>query len=188
MTLDEKIGNWLERILETEEDTPPNREMRFGEDDEDGGNDDPEIPELLLYRELISKSLAYKWLLARLDVELTLARAESSTMRTIRECVRGSLPSSHKVSRKSSAEAFQATFKVDWDPLLFVREQEYTEEPGEAIETAITLTRPGFGNDLQAITCAQYMRQTWPWVGEHMIQLVKDVLRSGASHKHTCEF
>ncbi|KAI5926467.1 hypothetical protein F4810DRAFT_539812 [Camillea tinctor] len=30
------------------------------------------------------------------------------------------------------------------------------------------------------------MRQTWPSTGEHIIQLVKDVVRSENDHKHTC--
>ncbi len=32
------------------------------------------------------------------------------------------------------------TFQIEWDPLAFVKDQEYGEEPDEAVEIAITLT------------------------------------------------
>jgi hypothetical protein len=75
---------------------------------------------------------------------------------------------SHKVSRKKSVEAYKITFEIEWDPLAFIKEQEYREEPGEAIERAITLT--GYAKDAQALTCAQYLRQTWP-LARHTIGL-----------------
>ena len=107
-------------------------------------------------------------------------------METIRQKIIHYLPSAHKVSRKESAEAYKITFEIKWDPLAFVKEQEYREEPDEAVEIAITLT--GSAKDAQAITCAQYLYQTWPLVGEHIIQLVKDVVCSGPGPQHTCEF
>jgi hypothetical protein len=50
------------------------------------------------------------------------------------------------------------TFGIEWDPLAFVKEQEYREKPDEAVEIAITLTGPA--KDAQALTCAQYLCQT----------------------------
>jgi hypothetical protein len=88
------------------------------------------------------------------------------------------------ISSRPSAEVYKITFGTEWDPLAFIKEQEYREEPDEAVEKAITLT--GSAKDALALTCAQYLCQTWPSAGEHTMRLVKDVLRSG--HRHTCKF
>ena len=90
------------------------------------------------------------------------------------------------ISSLPPAKAYKMTFRIDWDPLAFVKEQEYREEPDEAIPIAITLT--GSAKYAQALTCTQYLCQTWPPAGEHTIRLVKDVLRSGPEHRHTCKF
>jgi hypothetical protein len=55
------------------------------------------------------------------------------------------------------------------DPSAFVREQEYREKPDEVVEITITLT--GSAKDAQALTCAQYLCQTWPSVGRHTVGL-----------------
>jgi len=89
------------------------------------------------------------------------------------------------ISSLPFAEAYKITFGIEWDPLAFVKEQEYREEPDEAVERAITLT--GSAKDAQALTSAQYLCQTWPSAGEHTMRLVKDVLRCGPGHRHTCK-
>ena len=66
-----------------------------------------------------------------------------------------SAKTTHKISRKRSLEGYKVIFEVEWYPLAFVKEQEYREELGRAIETAITLT--GYAQDTQALTCAQYL-------------------------------
>lgn len=162
------------------EDQEPNK----GADEEE--NEETYMPEHLAYRDFIFKAPAYEWLLANLRREFHLCPAEPNSMDAIRRKILSSLPSSHKVSRKKSAEAYKMTFGIEWDPLAFVKEQEYREEPDKAIEMAITLT--GTAKDAQALTCTQYLCQTWPSAGEHTIQLVKDVVRSGPGHRHTCKF
>lgn len=77
------------------------------------------------------------------------------------------------------------TFRMEWDPLAFIKEQEYSEELDETMETAITLT--GSARDAQALTCAQYLRQTWPSAAEHIIRLIKDVVRNRPGHRQECK-
>jgi hypothetical protein len=95
-------------------------------------------------------------------------------MEAIRQEIIKSLPSSHRVSRKKPADAYTVTFMIEWDPLAFVKEQAYKEEPDEAVEIAITLT--GSAKDAQALTCAQYLCQTWPSAGEHTIRILNTSL------------
>jgi hypothetical protein len=79
------------------------------------------------------------------------------------------------------------TFRVEWDPLAFLKDQEYKVNFHEAIETAITLTGSS-DSDVQALTCIQYLCQTWPVLGEHTIRLVQAVISSGPGHEHTSKF
>jgi hypothetical protein len=149
-------------------------------------NQEAIMAQLLGYRGFIFKAPAYEWLLASIRKELLLAPAEPNVMESIRKAIVASLPSSHKVSRKTSAAAYKVTFVLRWNPLAFINQQEYKEEQDEAIGRAITLT--GSAGDAQALTCAQYLSQTWPSSGSHIIQLLKDVVRAGPDNRQTCKF
>jgi hypothetical protein len=199
MHWNDKINFWYEREEITQSDAPPQPSINDcgkGADylisqqiDEEGegqeGNEEINMPGLLAYQDFILDSPAYEWLLANLRRETLLVQADPNSMLAIRLEIIGSLPPSHIVSRKRSAQAYKITFDISWDPLAFVREQNYGEEPEEAIEKVITLT--GSARDAQALTCGQYLCQTWPSTGEYAIRLVKDAVR-GLGHRHTCEF
>ncbi|KAL2824352.1 hypothetical protein BDW59DRAFT_162455 [Aspergillus cavernicola] len=152
---------------------------------EEGHEEGASTSQFLAYKDFISKAPAYEWLLATLRRELLLAPAEPNSMEAIRKSIVTSLPSSNKISRKTAAEAYIVTFVTDWNPLAFVKEQGYKEDPDEAVETTITLT--GSANDAQALTCAQYLLQTWPSAGGHIMKLVKDVVRAGPANRNTCK-
>jgi hypothetical protein len=155
-----------------------------GEGEEE--NEEINMPGLHAYRDFILNSPAYEWLLANLRRETLLAQADPNSMLAIKREIINSLPSSHRVSRKRPAEAYKVTFDIGWDPQAFVREQNYEEEPEEVVAKAITLT--GSAMDAQALTCEQYLCQTWPSAGECVIRLVKDVVKGGPDHRHTCKF
>ena len=111
---------------------------------------------------------------------ILITRTIPDLMEDIRRKVLCALPSSdHKVSNK-------ATFELDWDPLSFVKEQQYTESPDEALERAITLT--GSANDAQAVTAGEYLSQTWPATGKNVMRLVIDVIRNTADHHAGCKY
>jgi hypothetical protein len=63
-------------------------------------------------------------------------------------------------------------------------------EPAEITEEVVAkvITLTGSAMDAQALTCEQYLCQTWPSAGEYIIRLVKDVVRGGPDHRHTCKF
>ena len=148
-----------------------------------------EIPDLLAYRDFIFKSPAYEWLVACLRREILLVPAKTNSMEEIRDKIVHFLSSSNetrKVSRKTSSEPYQITFEVDWNPLAFVKEQEYEEQPGKVVDAAVTLT--GSANDAQALPCERYLCQTWPSSGEHIIRLVESVVGGGPCHRHTRKF
>ena len=210
MPLEEIMSNWhqnlenedsvlpkttLEDVVSHRPPEPGDREVNeasiyYSMDQESNDEADEEEtgeinkPEHRVYRDLIFQVPAYEWLLTTLRREFRLTPAEPNIMEIIRREIIHSLPSSHKVSRKRPAEAYKVVFTLDWDPLAFIIEQEYEEEPDEAIEIAITLT--GSTKDAQALTCTQYMCQTWQSTGQQTIQLIKDVVRSGPGCQHIC--
>ncbi|OJD31221.1 pfs domain protein [Diplodia corticola] len=54
---------------------------------------------------------------------------------------------------------YSVTYVVNWDPITFLRTQGYQDTPGQAMMPAVTLT--GDTVDGQALTCAEYLKQTW---------------------------
>ncbi|RYP19648.1 hypothetical protein DL765_003241 [Monosporascus sp. GIB2] len=209
MSLNEVMGLWDKTLQDPEYDVIPENEpfgdhidaalpdaihetrvdelmnQDFNEEGDEKDNQEASTPQLRAYRDFIFNSPAYEWLLASLRKEILLAPAQPNSLEAIRREIIKSLPSSHIVSRRKPAEAYRMTFVVEWNPLAFVIEQGYQEEPDEAIGIAVTLT--GSAADAQALTSAQYLCQTWPTVGEHIIRLVREVVRSGMGHRHKCD-
>ncbi|KAI1872535.1 hypothetical protein JX265_005415 [Neoarthrinium moseri] len=68
------------------------------------------------------------------------------------------------------------TFTVDWDPVAFLAAQEYGGPIHEAVAKAITLT--GDLRDAQALSCQEYLAQTWPSSGPLLMQLIENLIRN----------
>ena len=148
--------------------------------------DEPELSyDPSLYRDFITKSPAFSWLVTSLQREATLTRATPDVMETIRDSVLSILPSTHKVSRRESSVEYKIVLELDWDPLIFLEEQQYTEKPDKALKRAITLT--GSKNDAQALTASEYLSQTWPATGEFVMDLVVGVVHNLTTRHATCE-
>ncbi|KAF3258160.1 hypothetical protein TWF217_005852 [Orbilia oligospora] len=142
------------------------------------------IDRAMVYRDFILKTPAFEWLVGVLRREITLLTpAEPNYMEITKRSVSECLPSSHRISKNRSAEAFNTIFLTGWKPLTFVKEQEYELKPSEAIERAVTLT--GSAEDAQALTCVEYLCQTWPSTGKYIIELVRDVI-DGSEILHMC--
>ncbi|RYP09068.1 hypothetical protein DL765_008590 [Monosporascus sp. GIB2] len=136
---------------------------------------------ILKYRPLIHETDAYQWLLRRFHRELCLTPVEPDLMGKIGRKIIESLPSSYKVSRKSSSDMYGMSFRVDWDPRAFITSQDYGVQHGEAIEMAITLT--GSDKDAQALGCSEYLGLTWPWMEEKIRQILKGIIRDDSGNE-----
>ncbi|XHG05755.1 hypothetical protein AWENTII_008968 [Aspergillus wentii] len=91
---------------------------------------------------------------------------------------------SRGVSSMRSSATIKVVYRIKWDPFQFFQSQGYNEEPADAIVGVITLT--GSAEKSQALTCSQYMRQTWPSSGPQVLQLTQDTLRLKPNHEHSC--
>jgi hypothetical protein len=180
-TQDERLDNPdYNDILETK--SPDVKETQDDEEEEqedhDSEADETELPGLAAYRSLIRGAPAYSWFLNNIRRECTLAPPEPNRIGEIRNTILDAFPSSPKISRRKPAKSFSVSFMINWDPVAFLREEEYTERPEDAIERAITLT--GSTVSAQALTCGGYLRQMWPSTGEQILDLVKSLV-SGRS-------
>ncbi|KAL5091726.1 hypothetical protein Trisim1_002538 [Trichoderma cf. simile WF8] len=158
--------------------TKPRNQIR------DSGHDSS-ISHIFTQKDRLLKSPAYDWLLATIRNQHFLTSSTPDTMQLIRDRVVKSLPLTSRVPQGRPPATHNTTFVLDWDPHAFIKNQGYKVNPQEAIETAITLT--GSTIDAQALTCSQYMRQTWPSTGEYIVQLVKDVVGHEPGTSHSCE-
>jgi hypothetical protein len=206
MPLTDLMADWQKRLDDVEdvsgsEHDPPldiyaveeEEEDDDDDDDDDDDNDDGGLdessdediaPALYAYREAIVKTATYEWLVTSLRRECLLSKSPPNSMETIKQTIISALPPSRFISRKVSAEAYTVIFEVDWDPVAFIKQQEYRESPEAAIEAAITLT--GTSADSQALPAVQYLCQTWPLTGRHTMGLVKSVVCSSPGRRHEC--
>ncbi|KAL5355091.1 hypothetical protein BJX96DRAFT_1781 [Aspergillus floccosus] len=134
------------------------------------------LPQLEAYRKLITSSPSYSWLLDILRRECILAPSEPNVMEYIRDMILAFLPIDPAVSRRRPTQVFEVFVRLNWDPVAFYIQQEYIENPADAIERAITLT--GSRHSTQAVTCSQYMSQTWPSTGASILKLVTSLVSS----------
>ncbi|KAF2230905.1 hypothetical protein EV356DRAFT_579648 [Viridothelium virens] len=129
-----------------------------------------------LFNGLISDRVANQWLLKNLHKEILMAPADPDLVGDLR-CRIFEFISGGDASNISYISAARTSlgFRLDWHLLAFVQEQNYPGLPHEAIGKAITLT--GSVDDAQALTCEQYMQQTWPSSGQYVLSLVKDIMQ-----------
>lgn len=179
MPVADKISGWFGRIEENENHDNEAQSEEQGDDDLDNA------PALQFYRDFYFSTPAYQWFLANLRRERYLEPATITGIETVANLIKRRLcstTSTRSVCRTRPPETCIIAFKINWNPLAFVREQNYQQESYGAIEIATTLT--GGARDAQALTSGQYLCQTWPINGEHTILLVKDVVRGLPGSRH----
>ncbi|KAL7948488.1 hypothetical protein V8C42DRAFT_314623 [Trichoderma barbatum] len=140
-------------------------------------DDDGEYPleDFTPYRKAVTKDPAFNCIIERLGSELDLPTIDSPAIKGIsRRILEKILPLQSK-SRGHTSRNFKATFSVEWDIFAFVQEQEYCEHAADVIPKVITLT--GTFNEVQATTCEEYLCQTWPTMGCHLLHTIQSALR-----------
>ncbi|KAL3252159.1 hypothetical protein ABHI18_010239 [Aspergillus niger] len=146
--------------------------------------DDENLPEHATYRKLITGSPVYEWLLGSLRRKLQLHPAEPNVQDAIRDRILKTLPSSRRVSRYDQPTVYQVVYLLKWDPVSFIAEQEYDISKEGFLGKIITIT--GTSQDAQAMTCLQYLHQTWHSYGANILQLVEAALVDERGYEHRC--
>ncbi|KAK0646785.1 hypothetical protein B0T16DRAFT_493694 [Cercophora newfieldiana] len=170
----EKMSFWYSRFTDPDGEEPDAAPVIDQDDEDDEGEGETMVQQV--YRDFLLGAPAYHWLqeMVRREVNLDFSRADA--FHKVRNEIARALetPGTRKISRKSSPESCSARFHVEWQPLGFLEQQAYSETNVDAIQRAITLT--GDVDDAQALTCRQYLCQTWPSTGELMLDILKAVV------------
>ncbi|KAL4779277.1 hypothetical protein BJX76DRAFT_94159 [Aspergillus varians] len=172
MPSEEKMRMWL--------DNEENPEMQCGmlsstHQDQAGSGldvkDKTELPAMESYRKVVQSAAAYEKLLAAVRRECILATPELNLRDEIQKTIYSILPISRNISRNRQAQTFELTFNVDWHPFDFIYEQMYRDRPDIAIRNCIVFT--GIRAAARALTCTQYLQQTWPVIGLDILNLIE---------------
>jgi hypothetical protein len=70
---------------------------------------------------------------------------------------------------------------VDWDPASFLSTQ-YDQEFLPRLGEVVTLT--GWDNQVQSMTCSEYIQQTWPIYGMSILYAVEDAIGTSVATAH----
>lgn len=144
----------------------------------------PDESWLARWRDFILNTDGFKWLITRLRRECKLVTTAPDAIRTIANEIMSLLPSPRYITKKMPSPSHSVIFELDWDIIHFFETQQYTDSPEKVIEGIITLT--GSCLDAQAVTCAEYLHQTWPLTGGTILQLVKQFLID--EKEHSCKW
>ncbi|KAH8660194.1 hypothetical protein BX600DRAFT_55123 [Xylariales sp. PMI_506] len=167
----------MEALPEDDED-----EGRFsaeGSDDEMEADID-DLPDLGSYRKILGEAASYQWFLSAMTREAAL---ETPGGHNVRQEIRDSLLRGMNLSprfRRNQTPTVNVEFHLDWDFAAFYSEQRYSEAMGTVIKHAITLTGDGGSNQVQAMTCQDYVKQVW---GDEGVQLLR-MLEAAVEHSN----
>lgn len=140
-------------------------------------DEEPTMPGLIEYRNLIQDHKAYEMLLNEAHNISSLDGLGRTTLKRIATEVLGYLPPTNRVSRYRSYDSVNVSFHVSWSVLKFLRDQQYSQSNSEALASAVTLT--GTSIDAQALSCKQYVSKVWPHVGEVLLSTVINAMCCG---------
>ncbi|KAJ5914067.1 hypothetical protein N7504_002950 [Penicillium tannophilum] len=157
------------------------------DDDDDYDYDDSSLeanlPGFEAYKSLVRSDPSYGKLIFDIFRECIVMSTLPNTLEEISNTITRILPASPRISRKVLPERFTMRFQVDWDPVTFLHEQQYSESPDIAIGQAIALT--GSTVTVQALRCSEYLQQTWPSSGVNILKLIQEKVRPGYPNKST---
>lgn len=134
-----------------------------------------EPPRYQKVRSFLLDGPAYRWLLENVRSSALLTEREGTVLEVVTRKIDATL-SSMRTPNSLRSQVFQAIFDIDWDLLNFLRDQEYDTPLEIAVARAITVT--GSNRTAQALSCMDYMCQTWPSSGREVVRALQKALIS----------
>ncbi len=174
VSIEDKMRMWT-----TKEDATESDDISVCDVDEADLDDfhEADIPYSSDYRETLAKTLAYQWLQSSIRAKNALqVPGPGSTSCHVGDQIVTAVTAvgGGMISRKHTRD-LRMRFTIDWNPFLFLEEQEYDHPLDFVLARAITLT--GYGNSLQATTCEGYMKQTWPETGPPLLAFLQQTMQ-----------
>ncbi|PGG95740.1 hypothetical protein AJ79_09893 [Helicocarpus griseus UAMH5409] len=151
--------------------------LEASEDIQDAPEDiggDSRVPfQLPDYEKFIKQSDAYQWLLFKIHQHGRLTFGDPDLMCGIGVRVQNQLRAQEPLRRISRRRPslVRMTFNLDWNPVQFIQDRSLASH---ALDKVLCLT--GSWDEAQAATVAEYMGQTWPVTGKHIITLLQELI------------
>jgi hypothetical protein len=141
-------------------------------------DDAPLVVESEVYRSLVQRSPAFQWLLSSLHQAAAFNWTSCDAMTTLKSKILDGFPPYHRISRQSPPQTFHFMLELDWNPLMFVNDQQYIENGlehrvAQAVRHAITLI--GNIDDAQALAMESYLLQVWHDTGLYVLDLLSAI-------------
>ncbi|GAD95394.1 Pfs domain protein [Paecilomyces variotii No. 5] len=183
MTLEEKIRIWNERsrISEIGNYQRPSEQWKGPSESQSvtyhslkgvSGAKESEMPAIEQYAKLIQSSPTYKTLLVKLERACILAIPNQSLTEELYDKIHNLPAVRMKVSRMAS-QTRQIIFHVKWK---LPEDETYPTSPDYDLGLLVTTT--GSASKAQALSCSEYLRQTWPTIGIKVLDLIQQVLNN----------
>jgi hypothetical protein len=149
--------------------------------------EDSHLPQLASYEDFIPKSLAYRWLMSKIQDRNLLVCTEPNAKDNIGSQVLISLRTQevrHKMSRRRPISESQITFNIPWDLKEFIEQLGLDSSSHDIFDKVMCLT--GSWNMAQTSTVAEYIRQTWPTANYNIPALLLELVRCPMGQIVTC--
>jgi hypothetical protein len=149
-------------------------------EDEEGNEEDYAITHFPEAWAFLTSSHAYEWLLGKIRTDFLLTKMDGTLAENIKETVIKGLASVSKKLGYCQAES-KARFDIACSLPEFLKEK-YPNELSLQLRSLITIV--GSEDDVQALTCAQYMNQVWPVTGLETLLALQGALDKGAGQTY----
>ncbi|KAK3988047.1 hypothetical protein QBC44DRAFT_371552 [Cladorrhinum sp. PSN332] len=154
----EKMELWLALDGRSHEhddgSTREDLKMQDSEDDSPLIHPEDREPALIgVFRSTLSQSSAYEWLLSSITSDIRFGVPGQN----IRKEIHDNLIELAGRSCRSSLQQIDAVFVIFWDYPAFYRSQEFPGPMRDTLLHAITITGDSEGNQVQAMSCLEYM-------------------------------
>lgn len=131
------------------------------------------------HRKKLQNSRAYSWLLSTVRQTLQMngdvAQVMKSQKARMLQMLRENTPSTYRqISRDRKPNQYTIRFKLDWNMLIFMKHQEYSDDDSARgiVRQIITLT--GHQGTVYATPLGDYMTTVWPSTGIDIVEFFED--------------
>ncbi|KAG0645247.1 hypothetical protein D0Z07_8888 [Hyphodiscus hymeniophilus] len=161
-------------------DAIASQEYHITMDQSDAVDDDDDVEDYAVANypeawQFLTSSHAYYWLLSRVRSEMLLSKREGTTAEKIRNEILRGLAAQPKRNGYGQAMS-KVKFNISWCFPQFLSGN-YPKERNPSISSFITLVASK--DNVQALTCGQYMSQVWPVTGPEILSALQGALDKG---------
>jgi hypothetical protein len=135
------------------------------------------------HQDFLKQSKEYQWLLGKIRAVAMLSQRDNNVLADIKKKMNAAFDRTKHKGLQGHAPVYAASFKVALKLQAFL-DLYYEEDACQDIGNVITLT--GSAVDAQAVTCKQYMTQTWPISGVDTLRALERSLANKSADSYEC--